>query len=296
MIELIIPFYGDPGMLRETVESVLAQTDSRWRLHVVDDHYPDPSASAWVGCLADPRVRLSRNEANLGVAANFAQCLTLGTSDLVAFVGCDDVLEPGYVAAVLDASARHPNAALIQPRVEIIDSMGVPAAPMADRVKAVLAPRVHVERVLEGEPLASSLLRGNWAYFPAIAWRRRLIADRSFRPDMETVLDLSLLLDLVLEGHQLVMLGTTEFRYRRHEASASSVTARNAARFVEEETLFHEVASSCDLLGWHRAARAARWHLTSRLHAMMLAPGALFGGDRSTFMALSRHALHRDTH
>ena len=43
---------------------------------------------------------------------------------------------------------------------------------LADRVKRhVYAPRGPGETVLYGEPLATSLLRGNWLYFPSLAWR-----------------------------------------------------------------------------------------------------------------------------
>ena len=42
MLDIMLPFWGEPRYLYETVEAVLRQTDERWRLTVVDDCYPDP--------------------------------------------------------------------------------------------------------------------------------------------------------------------------------------------------------------------------------------------------------------
>jgi hypothetical protein len=53
------------------------------------------------------------------------------------------------------------------------------------------------------------------------------------------------------------------------------------------------MGATCAARGWSRAARAAEAHLTSRLHAAMLAPKALRTGDVSTGGRLLAHALGR---
>lgn len=47
-LDVLVPFWGDPALLRLTVESVLAQTDGDWLLTVVDDAYPDPAPGEYV--------------------------------------------------------------------------------------------------------------------------------------------------------------------------------------------------------------------------------------------------------
>jgi glycosyltransferase involved in cell wall biosynthesis len=115
VIDVLLPFYGDPGMLREAVRSVLAQDCPDLRLVVVDDAYPDDSVAAWFADCADPRLEYHRNETNLGVNGNFARALSLARTDHVVFMGCDDLLEPGYVRAVTRALAQHPSAAVVAP-------------------------------------------------------------------------------------------------------------------------------------------------------------------------------------
>ena len=73
---------------------------------------------------------------------------------------------------MLGAHARFPQAQIIQPGVEVIDETGaVGSAGLVDRVKGLLSPRGRGTRLLAGEALAISLMRGNWLYFPSIAWQ-----------------------------------------------------------------------------------------------------------------------------
>jgi glycosyltransferase involved in cell wall biosynthesis len=296
MIDVMMPFYGDPALLRGAVDSVLRQTSTDWRLAVVDDCYPDTTAAGWVETLGHPQVRLVRNIERLGVGGNFRRCLQLSSAPYVTFMGCDDLLEPEYVATVCEAVRAHPAAAAVQPGVRVIDEAGRPSRALTDRVKRRLAPAAGHSHVLSGEPLAASLLHGNWAYFPSICWRRDFLESHAFREDMETVLDFDLLLDLVMEDHDLVVVPDEVFSYRRHRHSASARTARSAARFDEEARLFEETASRCEARDWHRAARAARWHIASRLHAALLVPGAIGRGERSTARQLVGHVVRRPFH
>ena len=98
-VDILVPFYGDAALLREAVDSVLAQDDPDWRLTVVDDRSPD-DAEPWFATLGDDRVRYLRNPANLGLTANFNRCIDFVEHDLAVLMGCDDRLLPGYVRTV----------------------------------------------------------------------------------------------------------------------------------------------------------------------------------------------------
>ena len=57
------------------------------------------------------------------------------------------------------------------------------------------------------------------------------------------------------------------FSYRRHAASVSWCSPQTADRFIEESAFFDaEARRRYAALGWSRAERAAKVHLTSRLH------------------------------
>lgn len=286
-----MPFYGDPDLLREAVESVLAQEDHRWRLVVVDDCYPDVEAARWVSLTGDDRVSYVRNETNLGVSGTFQRCLDLATAPWMTIMGCDDRLLPGYVGRVRQAIDAFPEAAWIQPGVVVIDEQGRQYLPLPDRLKNFYRPRVTTTTILGGEQLSRSLLRGNWTYFPSLCWRHDVVAAHGFRPEFEIVLDLSLQLDLIVEGHQLVLDPVPSFEYRRHSASVSSVGAGDGTRFAEEKALLLRTADTVGGLGWRRARRAAAWHLSSRLNALTRLPAALRSRRPASLTPLLRHAF-----
>lgn len=289
MIEILMPFYGEPALLVDAVASVRAQESDDWRLVVVDNHYPDPAPGRWVSGLEDPRINYIRNDRNLGVSGNLRKCLDIATESHFVIMGADDLMHPTYIAALTKAIDVHPDAAMIQPRVALIDETGHVARPLADRIKAALAPRAGKDHVLAGEELATSLLTGNWAYTPAITWRRASLAGRSFRADMDTVLDLDLLMDVIMTGGTFVLLDETAFSYRRHRTSVSSLTARDTVRFEEESRLFAELVPRLEELGWAAAARRARLHPTSRLHALTVLPSAVIARDWLAARRLARH-------
>ncbi|MGD9525741.1 glycosyltransferase family 2 protein [Pseudonocardia sp.] len=291
-VDVMLPHYGRLDLVQETIRSVLAQDDPAWRLTVVDDSGPaaDDALARWCAALGDERVRYLRNPHNLGINRNFARCVELVSHEHAVLVGSDDLLLPGYVATVRAAFTAHPEVGVVQPGVEVVGRDGLPARTLADLSKRwIFAPRAT--GVLGGEDLAVSLLRGNWLYFPSLCWRSGPLRRTGFRPGLQVVQDLALVLDLLLAGERLLVVADPVFRYRRHEASVSSAHAADGRRFAEERAFFLDTAARLDAHGWPRAARAARRHLGSRLNALTRLPGALRAGAGAG--TLARHAFTR---
>ncbi|HEU4331789.1 MAG TPA: glycosyltransferase [Lapillicoccus sp.] len=291
-LDILVPYWGDPDLMRETVESVFAQERDDWRLTVVDDAYPDRQISQWLSDMDDPRVSVVRHDANVGITANYRECLARATQDHLMFLGSDDVLLPTYVGVVLDAFAAVPEAVMVQPGVRVVDETGTPSAGLADTVKQrLLRPRGTSRTVLSGESLAASLLTGNWLYWPSIAFRRSAVQEIGFRVELPIIQDFALEIDLVAGGGTLVVDPTECFLYRRHAGSASSTTLVDGTRFADERAYYAMAVDQMRALGWKRAERAARARLTSRAHALSLLPAVLVRRQWSAARQLGRHAV-----
>jgi glycosyltransferase involved in cell wall biosynthesis len=289
----MLPFYGRFDHLRAAVDSVIAQTDTDWRLTVVDDVYPDPAPGDWVRSLEDPRILYLRNEVNLGVSGNYLRCVELMQDDFGVLFGCDDVMLPGYVARVKELLAAHSDAAVVQPGVEVIDDDGRVYRPLVDRIKGHYRVGGSGIRVLVGEDLAVSLLRGNWTYFPALVWRVETLRRFGFHPELIVVQDLIMLMDIVADGGTFILDDEVVFQYRRHQHSVSSAMATDGSRFVQERRLFDSERERYERMGWKRAATAARRHGSSKLNALTRIPAALRAGDLSGIRDLVTHAAGR---
>ncbi|MEZ0065491.1 glycosyltransferase involved in cell wall biosynthesis [Streptacidiphilus sp. MAP12-20] len=289
--DILLPYYGDVAQMKDAVHSVLAQSGEDWRLTVVDDGQ-EPSVPGWFDELADPRVRYFRNERNLGVTGNFNRCLELATGEYLVMMGCDDLMHPNYLDVVRRAVDAHAGVGMVQPGVKVIDSAGEPTDTLADSVKRKLyAPKEPGPSLLGGEELAASLLRGNWLYFPSICWRSDAVKPIGFRADLGVIQDLALVMDLLVAGEQLALEPEVCFSYRRHAESESSAKAFTGARFAEARRFFLETADRLDGLGWSQAAKAARHHFSTRLHALTLVPAALRLGHRDGARTLAGFAL-----
>lgn len=289
--DIMMPFYGDFALFRIAVQSVLAQTDADWRLVIIDDVYPSREPGEWASSLGDPRIEVVRNEVNLGVAGNFRRSVELARADYVTIMGCDDVMLPGYVARMRALTEQYPDATYIQPGVDVIDGSGRSVLPLADRVKRWYQPTCTSPLKLSGETLATSIMRGNWTYFPSICWRRSALLAHPFHENLEVALDLQLQLELVRDGATLVLDPEVTFRYRRHSASVSSWRADDGSRFAEEHLVLAQAATWAEARGWKRAARAGHWRLSSRLNALSRIPSAARARDASGARGLLAHAL-----
>lgn len=288
VLDIMMPFYGRIDHFQDAVRSVLAQTSADWRLTIVDDVYPDLSAGEWARAIDDPRVSYLRNEQNLRPSRNYNKCVALARSEFLVLMGCDDIMDPHYVERVHELLAAHPDVDIVQPGVRVIDQDGHPSLPLADRVKAWYRFGHHGPRVFGGQELATSLLRGNWTYFPSIVWRREAVLD-GFRIDLDVVQDLAKLLEITFASGRLLLDDDVVFAYRRHSGSVSAVTGVDGSKFEQERSLFASALVRCRELGWTRAARAARTHLTSRLNAATELPRALRTRDAAGRRALTRH-------
>lgn len=289
-VDIMMPFYGDVALMQASVRSVLAQDDPNWRLTVVDDS-TDPAVPEFFATIDDERVRYLHNPKNLGLTGNFNRCLELVEQELAVLIGCDDLMLPNYVGVVRGVFADRPDAGIIQPGVRVIDGTGAETKTLVDEAKRRLyAPKFDRRVELVGEELAVSLLRGDWLYFPSICWRTEALKGLRFRPELRVIQDLALLMELVQRGERLVADNTLCFEYRRHDASESSATAFDGSRFTEAGNFFADMADQMAAHGWHRAARVARLHLSSRIFALTKLPQALRAGTNGV-KPLVRHAF-----
>lgn len=292
MIDLMVPYWGDPSYMLEMIASVRAQTNPHWRLTIIDDDYPGTVIRDHVADIDDERIRYVRKARNEGIIENFRSCVDGASAPYMAMPGCDDRLLPDYVETILSAAERHPDASILQPGVRVIDENGDVTRTLPDLVKQkVVRPRVDGEALLSGEPLAVSLLHGDWLYWPSLAFRTADIQAVRFRDGFPIILDLALVLDMIYAGASLVAMDTVAFEYRRHAGSLSSDALVGGSRFDDERAYFRIAAAQAEALGWDRARRAAMLHLTSRAYAGLTLPAALRTRELSGLRALARHVI-----
>ncbi len=106
-VSICIPSYRGATTIGAAIDSVLAQRFQDFELIVVDDASPDDTAAV-VAARRDPRLRLLRNERNLGPQGNWNRCLAVARGEYFKLLPHDDLLHPDCLqrqVAVLDGDA-----------------------------------------------------------------------------------------------------------------------------------------------------------------------------------------------
>jgi glycosyltransferase involved in cell wall biosynthesis len=106
-VSVLMPLYNKAPYLREAIDSVLAQTFTDWELIVVDDCSSDESVSI-VESYDDPRIKLHKNERNLGTAGNANRCIALSKGEYLVRFDADDICVPDRIEAQVNYMDAHP--------------------------------------------------------------------------------------------------------------------------------------------------------------------------------------------
>ena len=264
-IDIMLPYWGYFRLLKKTIDSVLLQTSNNWTLTIVDDHYPSLEAYDYCQKLINKQIKYIRHEKNIGITNNFNYCITKAKSDYCMIPGCDDILLPNYIESALKNIG---NSDFYQPGVQVIDANDNIYFPLGDKIKRLLQPKKST--ILNGEKLAKSLCYGNWTYFPSITWKTSTLKKYRFDAKYKVVEDLVLELNMIKNGCKLYFDKTTTFQYRRFADSVSSKEkSKDGVRFNEENEFYKSFATDFESIGWKKAARASRLHVTSRINQLL---------------------------
>ena len=106
LVSVCVPTYNGERFLQEALDSASTQTLRNIEILVVDDGSTDGTvARVEAHAARDPRVRLLRNERNLGLVGNWNRCLEVARGEWIKFLFQDDLLDPTCVARMVAAGS-----------------------------------------------------------------------------------------------------------------------------------------------------------------------------------------------
>lgn len=148
-ISVCMATYNGVHYLPEQVASILAQMEATDELVVVDDASGDGTV-AYLEGLRDPRIRVYRNEANLGHVQTFARAIGLASRPYILMADQDDVWVEGRAQAMRDALAA--GTVLVSTNSAYIDGQGHPIPPLNHGLNASDSRRhaVNILRIFTG--------------------------------------------------------------------------------------------------------------------------------------------------
>ena len=113
VVSVLVTVFNRESFLAECLSSILASTWTNFEIIVVDDQSTDSSFEVAASFAElDPRIRLFRNESNLGDYPNRNRAASLAIGKYLKFLDADDVIYPQSLELMVTSMRAHPEAAL----------------------------------------------------------------------------------------------------------------------------------------------------------------------------------------
>lgn len=123
LISIIIPAYNAVNYIQETIESCLNQTYNRIEIIVQDDRSNDGTWELLNQLYKNnSKIRLFRNEKNLGIGDNWNAAYDKAQGDYVIIFNADDLIEPDLVETFLNLFDQYPTLDIITGKFEVLIS------------------------------------------------------------------------------------------------------------------------------------------------------------------------------
>jgi GT2 family glycosyltransferase len=267
-VSLIIANYNYGRFAADAIESVLSQTVPPKEIVFIDDCSEDTSMDV-VSRYKD-RVRIVRNDSNLGVVDNFNKAVSLTTGDYICFLGADNRFRSDYVEKCQRLLDQYPHVGVVYtdmllfgPRAELL-GREVGAVPLA------AAPELFAWRCPDFDQAAKTRLASSNFIHGSSMYRREAFLQVGGYLKTDKPEDHHLFLRMVNAGWEAFRCPELLLEYRQHSNEQANVQLnlglelaylRSQVRGLTEENVqLREVlrgiyASS----GWEMLSLLYRW-------------------------------------
>lgn len=153
-ISVILPTYNAERYVAESIHSILAQTFGDFELLVVDDGNTD-NTHAIVRAIADNRIRLIKNNANLGIPQTRNIALVAAKGEFVASQDADDISHSTRLEKQIAYMRAHPEVGVVGVNRQTMDAKG------KIRNHKPMPPKIDIRQLQEGNRVisASAMMR-----------------------------------------------------------------------------------------------------------------------------------------
>lgn len=258
-VSAIMSVYNAADYLREAIDSILNQSFTSFEFIIVDDCSSDGSAGI-VESLSDPRIRLIRNDVNLGLAKSLNTALGLARGDYIARMDSDDVSLPRRLEKQVAFMDSHPE-------------VGVSGT----WIRYFGAGQAVLRLPTDHDTLAAAMIFGPHLVHPTVMMRRSLVEKYDLQYD--AAFKRSQDYDLwwrVAPHTRLANLGEVLLNYRLHGDQARNAPGGEQQQFAgivrrqvlqelgieptPQEMALHQALSACNIDGLDEPfARIDEW-------------------------------------
>jgi glycosyltransferase involved in cell wall biosynthesis len=234
LVTICLPVYNGQDYLSEAIDSALAQTFADFELLIVDDCSTDKTQEiAKAYTLKDNRVKVARNEHNLGLFLNYNKCMTSASGKFIKLFAHDDLLAPDILERTLAIFEREPTVALVAVGKRWIDKNGHQIEAFAPGDLRVMRPYEGDTRVPGQEAICQTLRKmANWLGEPCSQMFKREHIGTGFDTRFKQIGDLDFSYRLLAFG-DYYYLADQLCSFRKHDDSNSQQVSRSLDAWLD---------------------------------------------------------------
>lgn len=125
-ISVLMSVYNDEKYIEEAIDSILNQSLQDFEFIIIDDASTDQTSQILrLASQNDKRIKVYRNDSNIGLTKSLNKGLGLINSKYVARMDSDDVSMPYRLEKQLEVFKANPNSVLVTSNVDIINEDGI---------------------------------------------------------------------------------------------------------------------------------------------------------------------------
>lgn len=215
-VSVLMGVYNAERYLREAVDSLLEQSFVDYEIVAVDDGSTDRSAELLAG-YDDPRLRIVRNEENLGLPRTLNVALAAARGRLIARLDADDLAEPRRLERQVAEMADRPEIDVLGTWTTEIDEHGEEIGSFSYPPSEAL--------------IRWGMARTNVVYHPTVIMRREILDVVGGYDEVEFAEDYDLFTRILIHGGRIDTLPERLVRYRR---TKGQISARHAGKQREQ--------------------------------------------------------------
>ncbi|WP_462254644.1 glycosyltransferase family 2 protein [Ferruginibacter sp.] len=121
LFSVLMAHYNNARFLGVSLKTVYDQTYTNWEVIIVEDGSTDNFEEVISAYKDDARIKVYRNEKNMGCSYTKAKCVEKATGEIAGFLDPDDTIHPDTLAIMVEAHLANPRCSIVHSTHYICD-------------------------------------------------------------------------------------------------------------------------------------------------------------------------------
>ena len=209
-ISIIMPAYNAEEYIKESIDSIIAQTYTNWELIIADDSSTDNTKQI-INSYRDSRIKCIYNDNNLGYLKTCNRLFSLCKGGYITFQDADDISYPNRLSEQVKAFEQDTKLGMVGTFSDIISTNGE----ILETAKRPISYEEVNEKIIESNAFIGATVMIKREVYEKIGGYREYFNRLAYQDYDWTY--------LIVEKYKSINLSHPLYQYRQHPTSTSKI-------------------------------------------------------------------------